>query len=111
MEEIMGVDYDGVGGIGIEFTDEMVEKVIKQGVFTEEDWADDWTDCMEKIGICYSEAGDYSYGGEKRIYLLVEGSTLDDIISNEEKFREDLSKLGITVERKDLKVIEDLCVW
>lgn len=107
----MGVDYDGVGGIGIEFTDEMVNKVIEKGVFTKENWEDDAVGCMDEIGILYCEAGAYNYGGERRIYLFVKGVTLEDVISNESEFRENLSKLGIDIERKDLKVIEDLCIW
>ena len=67
----MGVDYDGVGGIGIEFTDEMAEKFSDKGLFTVEEWDDDPNDCMERIGILYCEAGWANYGGERRIYLVI----------------------------------------
>ncbi len=107
----MGVDYDGVGGIGIEFTNEMVEKFIAGGLFTEEEWSDDSNECMERIGIPFNEAGSASYGGQGTMYLMVEGETLDDILSNEKAFCKKLSGEGIIIGRNDLKVISDILIW
>ncbi len=54
----MGVDYDGVGGIGIELTEEMIEYAIDHEVFTEEEWDDDRDYCLSKgEGFVYSVAG------------------------------------------------------
>ena len=45
----MGIDYDGVGGIGIELTEELVQRFIAAEYFTEEEWQDDYEDCLETI--------------------------------------------------------------
>lgn len=107
----MGVDYDGVGGIGIEFTSKMSEKFITKGLFTEEEWDDDINECMERIGIPFNEAGSANYGGDGTMYLIVDGETLEDVLLNEGAFREKLSKVGINIGREDLQVISDILIW
>ena len=74
----MGVDYDGVGGIGSELTPELQEILISHGAFTEQEWDDDHYECVESLGFEYSMAGDASYtGGEDTVYLFVKGDNLD----------------------------------
>lgn len=108
----MGVDYDGVGGIGVEVTKDMIEKLIEKEVFTEEEWSDDSYSCLERIGLPYAKAGDSAYGGEARFYLLVNGSNLKEILSHEFYFIKRLEKLlGIFLSSEDLIVIEDILVY
>lgn len=107
----MGVDYDGVGGIGILVDDDMVKKFIAAGVFTEEEWDECAGECMETVGVLFQEAGSACYGGDGRHYFFVKGDTLSEILENEGQFFRDLFKYGITVSRKDLKVVSDIHIW
>ncbi len=112
----MGVDYDGVGGVGIELTSDRITALVKSGVFTQDDWDDDPHECLlalcKRIGpVVYSEAGDYVYGGSRRMYLFVEGRNLVDLNMNESAFRQRLAVVGINLELSDLMVIEDLHIW
>jgi hypothetical protein len=111
----MGVDYDGVGGIGIEVTDELVEKLIESGAFSQDEWEDDYYGTLEEVAAgqpCYvAEAGSRCYGGERRLYLMVPGSSLQEVMDNETPFIAMLHNLGVMVGRQDLKVISDLRVW
>lgn len=105
----MGVDYDGVGGIGTPFTDDMVQRAIDLGVFTKEEWEDDATECMEKIRESYSIAGNY-YSGDISYYLFVRGDTLKEVNDNAPGFVERVSRFapGLTVDA--LKVISDILI-
>jgi hypothetical protein len=108
----MGVDHDGVGGIGIRFTDLMKESCVSLGIFTEEEWEAVWFECMDKIGISWTEAGSYSYGGEKRIYFIISGcKTLGDVVNKADSFCGELAKIGIIIKKEELKIIEDILVW
>lgn len=106
----MGVDYNGVGGIGVKLEDEMIEKLIASGLFSGEEWEEDEQECVEKIRIGYSEAGN-CYSGNTWFYLLVEGETLPEINANKLEFIGRLSDIGITIADEDLKVISDLHIW
>lgn len=59
----MGVDYNAVGGIGVEFNDDLQYKAIELEYFTEEEWDEDPYACMEYLGITYEKAGNGCYGG------------------------------------------------
>ena len=107
----MGVDHNGVGGIGIELTEEIRNKLIEKGLFTQDEWDEDEYGCLETINLPYSVAGDGNYGGDDRYYLLVHGDNLEEIIKNEQEFRNHLQRLGIQLDQKDLIVISDLHVW
>ena len=37
----MGISYNGVGGIGIELTEEIIQKLISANIFTEEEWEEE----------------------------------------------------------------------
>lgn len=107
----MGIDYNGVGGIGIRLNDEMIEKVIEKNMFTEEDWDDDMYGCVDSLGISYSVAGD-SYNSEYEFYYLVKGENLEDINKNKEQFLHEInSKFNTSYTEKDLKVISELHIW
>lgn len=105
----MSVNYDGAGGIGIEVDEARLSMLIENGAFTMEDWDYSKVNCMEKIGIEYSVAGN-CYTGDLRYYLLINGNTLVDILKNEHLFVEKLKAKGISVERKDLIVISDALI-
>ena len=53
----MGVDYNAVGGIGVEFNDDLQYKAIELEYFTEEEWDEDPTGCVESLNIPYESAG------------------------------------------------------
>lgn len=107
----MGVDYDGIGGMGIEITDEMVEVLIASGKLTKEEWDEDPHSCLDDIGITFCEAGSYCYGGDRRMYWLVDGDNLDEVNANATEFIANLGKLGIILSTKDLVVIQDIHAW
>lgn len=106
----MGVEYRGIGGIGIEFTKEMEQKVANSGVFDKDDWSENTIDCFFDFDIEPAYAGN-AYTGEKRIYLLVGGKNLTEINNNKVKFIGDLSSCGIKISEEDLMVIEDYQVF
>jgi hypothetical protein len=106
----MGIDYDSIGGIGIELTGERIDLIIKKGLFTEDEWIEDSYECAEKIGLTYGVGGD-GYSGDITYYLLVEGNKLKDIYENAEKFVERLNEIGIEMLVDDLEVIDDLHVY
>ena len=105
----MGIDYDGVGGIGIKVTDEIVETLIENKAFTEEEWEEDPYECCEDLDVEYAIAGNLMHDSGD-MYLLVEGNTLDDINLNKDKFIEALDKVGVKITSKDLLVISEMCV-
>lgn len=106
----MGVDYDGVGGIGVEFAGEFAELAIKNNIFTEEEWDEDQHECLEKIGMPFQQAGN-SYSGEEIWYLFVEGNTLGEINANADRLIHRLANFGVAMAVDDLKVIEDIHIW
>lgn len=108
----MGVDYSGVGGIGIELTDEMVEYAIDKGVFTEEEWDDDWDYCLSKMdGFVYSTAGS-EYSGDICHYLFVPATTLGKINEYAPIFVEKVREyFGVDIAVDDLKVISDIYIY
>jgi hypothetical protein len=107
----MGVDYDGVGGIGVEFTDEMRHNAIERGIFSEEEWEDCSDDCMNAVGISYSTAGS-AYSGEETHYLMVDGDTLGEVNANSGDFCSSVNdRLGTKLVPAELRVIADLHIW
>ena len=107
----MGIDHNGVGGIGIELTEEIRNKLIENKLFTQDEWDEDKYGCLEEINLIYSVAGDGSYGGKDIYYLLVKGDNLKEILENEEVFRNHLKTFGIQLTQGDLSVISDLHTW
>jgi hypothetical protein len=111
----MGVDYDGVGGVGILITEDMLytawNNFHKDAL--NEDNGDDLSvnDKLDAIGITYATAGDGCYGGEDRYYWLVKGNTLPELIKEAPNFISLLKDNGISIDMDDIKVIEDLSVW
>ena len=110
----MGVDYEGVGGIGIKVTEEMVETMIAKGIFSREDHeTDSW--CVidgicKKYNMLYCEAG-CCYSGDTYKYLFVKGDNLKEINKNKDEFKKSLKTLfGKKFKDSDLKVIEDIYV-
>jgi hypothetical protein len=105
----MGVDYNGVGGIGLEVTNEIKKKLV---VANDGDFCGCMDTLLDDLEFEYREAGDGNYSGEENTYyIMVEGENLREIIENSEPFIERLSNMGIIVTFDNLKVIEDLRVW
>jgi len=105
----MGIDYSAIGGIGIEFTDEMAESAVEKGLFTEEDWEEAPDECVDCLNIEYGEAG-YLLAEQGTFYLLVEGRTLDEVNSNVPEFIAKLAAIGVTITPADLIVISEYVV-
>lgn len=114
----MGVDYDGVGGIGIWFKEDLVCKAIKNNIFTEQEWSDDHYQCVEKfckndknMKFYFSTAGS-AYSGELEHCFLVPGENLVEVNENAKLFLEIINKkLDTQFTLKDLKVIADIHIW
>lgn len=104
----MGVDYDGVGGIGVEVDDEIIDACIKNGVFTKEDYDDD-ADCLSNLDLTYGTAGSY-YSGNVTHYLFVDGATFSDIKKNIGGFIDKLKSIGVEKTEDDIKVISEMLV-
>lgn len=108
----MGVDYNAVGGIGVEFNDDLQYKAIELEYFTEEEWDEDPTGCVESLKISYESAGDGSYGGTDYWYFIVDGNNLKEVNNNKESFLNMInSKFNVEYTEEDLKVISELHVW
>lgn len=108
----MGVDYNAVGGIGVEFNNKLRRKAIELGYFTEEEWIEDPCSCVESLEIMYEQAGDGCYGGEDYWYFLVDGINLTQINKNKESFLNMInSKFNVEYKEEDLKVISEIHIW
>jgi len=109
----MGIDYDGVGGIGIELTEDIIQKFISFEYFTEDEWNENYYDCLETIGkkfnISFTSAGNF-YSGDIVHYLLVDGQNLKEINENSKTFIEKLKIIGLELSEESLKVISDYMV-
>ncbi len=111
----MGVDYRGVGGIGIEFTYEQLKMVVNKGLLEDIDAPDKidtdyFGEYLEELDLGYECGGD-AYGGEKCYYVLVPGKNLTEINQNSKAFIERLGSLGINITEDDLMVISDLYIY
>lgn len=111
----MGVDYRGVGGIGIEFTYEHLEMVVNKGVLDDIDTPDKidtdyFGEYLAELDLEYECGGD-GYGGETNYYILVPGKNLTEINQNSKAFIERLGSLGINITEDDLIVISDLYIY
>lgn len=106
----MGIDYDGVGGIGIEIDEDVHLKLIENGVFTDDEWDEDRDGCLEELDILYQQAGN-AYSGDVTFYLFVEGENLIEINRNAPKFIDKLNAVGINITIDKLKVISETFVY
>lgn len=107
----MGIDYDGVGGVGIELTDKMLESAYTIGTFTEEEWDECYDTCLSRTGLSWSQAGN-SYSGDTDFYLFVDANNLAQVLENVDKFIDDVDKhFGRKLEMEDIKVISEILVW
>lgn len=107
----MGVDYDGVGGVGIRMTEAVIDKFISAGLFTEDEWHDDPEGCCETVKLPYATYGS-AYSGQETRVLLVDGKTFGDIKRNAPAFVERLKALGLdALTEDDLEVIAEGHIW
>ena len=113
----MGISYSGVGGIGIELTEELIEKFISKGYFTEDEWDDDYYECLEtinqKLDIENSSAGNFysDDNDDLRHYLFVDGENLKEILENYSSFIEKLKTVDIELSIEDLELVSDFSVF
>jgi len=110
----VGVDYTGIGGLGVVFNKTMLKNCFSTGIFSVEEWQYDYHSCMDKTGFEWAEGGSYSYTGDDddlTIYLLLKGATLTEVLHNEEEFIVKVMGLGVSITRDDIKIIEDIHVW
>lgn len=115
----MGIDYRGVGGIGIEVTEQMIDEAFERkfGYNCEEDEDEELTteDKLNNLlfdsSLEYETAGN-AYSGEITLYLLVSGSTLGEVQENVPVFLEGILQVfDIKKDPADLEVISDLLVY
>jgi len=112
----MGIDYRGVGGIGIEVTEQMINEAIElkypDGDFDEDaGYHEKLDDLLSESPLEYETAGD-AYSGETTFYLLVPGSTLGAVQKNVPVFLEGILQVfNIKKDPAELEVISDLLVY
>lgn len=103
----MGVSYDGVGGIGLEFTEYMAQQAISAGQLSEEEWEEDDIWALEELGFKCDRAGVYDTG---RVYIFVKGNNLTQTNENKYSFINKLASMGTQIQESDLEVISDIYV-
>lgn len=108
----MGVDYDGVGGIGVYLDDEKLDKLFATGAISKEDWEELGPDeCFDKLDIPgWTKVGN-EYSGQTEIVFFIDGNNLVEVVVNEAAFREKFAKYGIDIALNDLVVISELYVY
>jgi len=104
----MGTSYYGVGGIGIEFSEDVIEGFVNNGIFTRESFDEDCDEVFSNVlKMKYEMAGNY-YTSDFRHYIFVEGDTLLEINENSQKFIDTFNSFGVfQLTMKDLVVIVD----
>jgi hypothetical protein len=102
----MGVDYEGVGGIGIEVS------------YDEEKYEDhdDYFDSlnMKDSGFSWTSAGDGAYGGEYRFYITIDNPFKDgyDLTEKVKELQAFLIENNVDYgEDFEVDTIEDLSIW
>jgi hypothetical protein len=108
----MGVEYRGVGGIGVRLTDDMVRDIVDSGVISQRDWDVDGADCLPGDGGDFDamQAGN-SWGGDTHYYLMMKSETLSGCWDALEGFMEALEELGMSLSLEDVKVVSDIYVY
>ncbi len=110
----MGIDYRGVGGIGIEVTEEMIDSAIwkKYPDFDEDsNYEEKLENLLSESSLEYATAGN-AYSGETGFYLLVPGSTLGEVQENVPVFLEGILQIfDLKKDPVDLEVISDLLIY
>lgn len=106
----MGVDYKAIGGIGIEVDDKILALFIENEAFSEKDWDEYGSECLEEIGVEYAEAGS-CYSGVTTNYIFVKGNTLGEIQENSAGFIEIVNRFGGGITENDLVLISALYVY
>ncbi len=102
----MGINCNGVGGIGIKVDDEIISDLIEYNQFTEEEWNDVPYECMDVLELEYKTAGGV-LNDEEYYYLIVSGENLTDVLMNAPEFLGRLELLGVKKTVEDLIVISD----
>jgi hypothetical protein len=106
----MGVDYESVSGIGIEFTESMVQVAISFGMFSAKEWLEDKDTCLGSIGELYGLSGNCYTGEDLTCYLFVRGSTLGEVNRNAPGFIDRVSQFAPNLSVNELKVISDTMI-
>lgn len=110
----MGVDFDGVGGIGFKVEDHL-EVLLQNEEFTTL-WETDKDSavellCADSTVARYRLAGD-CFDGKTWWYVKVKGTTLQEVLDNCPDFVYHFrTEWGLMLDFSKLKVIEDLCIW
>ena len=104
----MGVDYAACAGIGIDFDKETLKKLQSDIVLDEIEYIPEFLEDLlsESEHIVYGESGSSSYGGEQKFYLFAV-----DPINGVDDFMLDMYKLGLNINRGDLKFISEVLVY
>jgi hypothetical protein len=111
----MGVDYDGVGGVGFKLDAVDVQTLIASGLFTQEAWEEDKDECLDKLelrkhGGTRQHIGDCYTGDGVGYAMLVKGKTLKEINDNAPAFCARLSEYGVMKTPDDLEIISELYI-
>lgn len=111
-ETKMGVDYEGVGGIGVYLDDEKLDKLFATEAFSAEEWEGLGPDeCLLRLDLPGWATVGNAYYGETEIVFLIDGNNIVEVVGNEATFREKFAKYGIDLALNDLVVISELYVY
>lgn len=113
----MGVDYEGVGGVGIHLDHELlmsIDAIVDKE--TEELNTELIDDFFSKHKLSYTTAGGYCYSGDYeydyRVYLIVGGHTIQELYDNSPPFIKKVNDaLGTSYTLDDVVEINDYLVW
>ncbi len=107
----MGVSYNVVGGVGIKITEDIIDTLIDNGAFSEEDWEEYGNECVDEFFDYECKTAGNACFGETTQYLLIEGDTLADVNSNSANFIKKLNKKGLKITKEDLIIISEHYIY
>lgn len=112
----MGVDYVGVGGVGIVVDGELEHKINKfykeRANYAGDEFFDEVIEFVcDFVGIVFERAGSHNYGGEDRYYLDVGAVSYTELKEKVPIFLENLKELGVEKTEDDLVIYSDLNIY
>jgi hypothetical protein len=111
----MGVDYDGVGGVGF-YVDDYIDKFTQNPEFRELWEAEDYDTALEKLCVVRSESTYELYGnafnGNTGWCITISCSDLEELLVKVPKFIAHFNtEWALDLTYKDIKIITEGLIW